>query len=123
MIELTTTIGNYTVKVEGDTQIDVWDKMSEMAEILSVGAACGKTAATDTIPVTRKKDDYIFREWKCVSSGACLGLGQSKAGSLFPKRKDKDGEWLDNHGWLTWGERKQEMQSAGSGSEDWGGFK
>ena len=34
MIELTTTIGNYTVKVEGDTQIDVWDKMSEMAEIL-----------------------------------------------------------------------------------------
>lgn len=108
MIELTTTIGNYTIKVEGESQIDAFDRMAEMAELISCGSACGKTGNTDVIPVVRKKDDYCFREWKCVSSGAALQLGQKKDGTgLFPKRKSKDGEWHDNHGWLDYKDRQQ----------------
>lgn len=120
MIELTTTIGNYTVKVEGESQVEAFDRMAEMAELISCGSQCGKSGAVDTIPVVRKKDDYVFREWKCVSSGASLALGQKKDGTgLFPKRK-KDGEWLDNLGWQTWGERKEEMQTTGGKADgDW----
>ena len=120
MIELTTTIGNYTIKVEGESQVEAFDRMAEMAELISCGSQCGKSGATDTIPVVRKKDDYTFREWKCVSSGAALSLGQKKDGTgLFPKRK-KDGEFLDNYGWQTWSERKEDMQPAGAkGDGDW----
>ena len=107
MIELTTTIGNYTVKIEGENQIDAFDRMAEMAELISCGTQCGKTHSTDIIPVVRKKDNFVFREWKCVSSGAALQLGQKKDGSgLFPKRKGRDGEWHDNAGWLDFRDRQ-----------------
>lgn len=124
-IKLTTTIGNFTVEVEGETQLEAFDNMAEMAELLSVGVHCGKSGATDTIPVRRMTGDFIFREWKCVSSGATLGMGQKKEGGLFPRRKDKEGNWLEDNGWQTWAARKKEMQPANSnsgGDEEWGGF-
>ena len=35
-----------------------------------------------------------------MDCGAVLGFGQhKKGGTLFPKRKDADGNWLENRGW------------------------
>tara|TARA_Y100001973_G_C5033690_1_gene249326 strand:- start:30 stop:410 length:381 start_codon:yes stop_codon:yes gene_type:complete len=116
-MKLSTTIGNYTVEVEGETQEELFGNMAEMAELLSAGATCGKSGQTDTIPRKRVSGEYTFFEWFCVSSGAALALGQKKNGGFFPKRKDKNGEYLDNNGWQTWSERKQEMQPAQGG--DW----
>lgn len=117
-MKLSTTIGNFTVEVEGETQEELFSNMAEMAELLSAGAACGKSGQTDTIPRKRVSGEYTFYEWYCVSSGAALALGQKKNGGFFPKRKDKNtGDYLDNNGWQTWSERKQDMQPTQGG--DW----
>jgi len=70
-----------------------------------VGVQCGKSGAVDTIPVVRKTDDFVFREWKCVSSGASLSSGTEEGWNRTLSARDKkDGEWLeDNLGWQTWG--------------------
>lgn len=117
-MKLTTTIGNYTVEVTGENAEELFSNMAEMAELLSCGVHCGKTAATDTIPVKRVNGDYTFYEWRCVSSGASLALGRRKDGGFFPKRKSKEGDYLPDNGWQTWGDRKQNMQPAG-GEGEW----
>tara|TARA_Y100000385_G_C12628064_1_gene439996 strand:- start:12 stop:389 length:378 start_codon:yes stop_codon:yes gene_type:complete len=111
-MKLSTTIGNYTVEVEGATTEELFDNMAEMSELLSCGAHCGKSGATDTVMRKRTSGDYVFYEWFCVSSGAALALGRTKAGGFFPKRKNKEGDYLPDNGWQTWGDRKKEMQSA-----------
>jgi len=56
----------------------------------------------------RKKDDYNYYSAVCCGDkcGAKLDFGQKReGGTLYPKRKDKDGNWLPNRGWLKWGEK------------------
>jgi len=36
-IKLSTTIGNFTVEVQGETQLEAFDRMAEMAELISCG--------------------------------------------------------------------------------------
>jgi hypothetical protein len=115
-MKLSTTIGNYTVEVEGASSEELFDNMAEMSELLSCGSHCGKSGATDTIMRKRTSGDYVFYEWYCVSSGAALALGRTKAGGFFPKKKSKEGDYLPDNGWQTWGDRKKEMQTANS---DW----
>lgn len=119
-MKLTTTIGSYTVEVTGENSEELFSNMAEMAELLSCGAFCGKTSATDTIPVKRVNGDYTFYEWRCVSSGASLALGRRKDGGFFPKRKTRDGQdYLPDNGWQTWQERKRDMQPATSDETEW----
>ena len=38
-----------------------------------------------------------------MDSGHALGFGQTKVGNkLFPRRKDKNGNWISNNGWQKW---------------------
>lgn len=118
-MKLSTTIGNYTVEVEGDNEEELFSNMASMAELLSCGVHCGKTSATDTIPVKRVNGEYTFYEWRCVSSGASLALGRRKDGGFFPKRKSKEGDYLPDNGWQTWGDRQKQMQTSGGGDSEW----
>jgi hypothetical protein len=46
-------------------------------------------------------NDYF--EIRCADCGAILAFGQHKKGvTLFPKRKDDDGNYLPNRGWHKW---------------------
>lgn len=120
-MKLSTTIGNYTVEVEGTDTEELISNMAEMSELLTAGEKCGKTKATDTILRKRTSGSYVFYEWFCPSAGTSLALGQTKAGAFFPKRKSKSGDYLDNSGWLTWQERKA-MQDGGkpaAKNDDW----
>jgi hypothetical protein len=33
-----------------------------------------------------------------------------KGGGLFPKRKDKDGNWLPDRGWVKWNSKTQQNE-------------
>ena len=54
-------------------------------------------------------EDNDYYEMRCLSCGAALSYGQhKKGGTLFPKRKDENGNWLDNGGWQKWQKEKSD---------------
>lgn len=101
-MKLSTTIGNYSVEVDGQTTEELFDKMAEMSDLLSSGEQCGSSGSTNVIMRKRISGDYTFYEWYCTDSGCSLSLGRTKAGGFYPRRKDKSGAWMPNRGWTKW---------------------
>jgi hypothetical protein len=101
-MKLSTKIGNYSVEVEGATTEELFDKMAEMSDLLSSGDVCGVSDSTNIIMRKRVSGEYTFYEWFCKESGCSLALGRTKAGGFYPRRKDKEGNWLPNRGWTKW---------------------
>ncbi len=49
----------------------------------------------------RTPQNYHYYSMRCIACGAELHFGQRQSdGLLFPKRKDKEGAWLPNNGWV-----------------------
>ena len=47
--------------------------------------------------------DCKYYELRCADCGAKLAFGCNQDGqNLFPKLKDKDGNYLPNGGWVKW---------------------
>jgi hypothetical protein len=90
------------IEVEGETLKDAWAPLAAVQEVL----ADTKCEACDSTRVRfdlRTPKGYVFRSLTCMDCGARLEFGETKEGGrLFPKRKDKDGNDLINHGWVRW---------------------
>jgi len=95
------TKGNLSVEVEGDKQKDVFGELSRFQEVFE-NNVCGKCKSDSTRFVVRIVEDNDFYEVHCQDCRARLAFGQHKGkeGTLFPRRKDADGNWLNNGGWL-----------------------
>ena len=98
------TPNGFTVTTEVNNLKELFQKTGSYAEILSE-SECGLCHSTAIMPRVRKagdNDEYDFYEIVCLNS-ACRArkeYGQSKDKvSLFPQRKDKEGNWLPNNGW------------------------
>ena len=90
------------VEVEGKDTKDCFTQLAGAVEVFGNTRCCACDSAR-TVPVTRENQGNTFYEIKCLDCGASLGFGQKRQdGSLFPKKKDKEGGWLDNSGWLKW---------------------
>jgi hypothetical protein len=90
--------GGLTVTAEGDTK-EVFVELAAAAEVFGQNV-CGSCGSEHTAPVVRDVDGVTYYEMKCHSCGCTLGFGQTKVGGrLFPRRKDKTGDWLPNRGW------------------------
>ncbi len=90
------------ITLDGETVRDVYGKLANVEEIFRE-SCCGKCGSEDVIHVVRSVDDNNFYEIKCNTCRAVLGLGCHKTGgTLFPKRKDKDGKYLPDKGWAVW---------------------
>ena len=116
-MKMKTRVGSWEVEVEGTDLTECFNNMAEASELLSHGFKCGKTGNNDIIMRVRHSGEYSFPEFFCPESGASLSLGQRKDGGYFPKRKDKQGNWLPNNGWLSWEDRKA-LDGGGSPSEE-----
>lgn len=91
---------SFDVEVEGKDTKDAFSQLAQAVEVFG-NTACGACGAPGAVPVVRENDGHQFYEMRCRSCGACLSYGQKKSdGSLFPKKKDKDGNWLDGNGWV-----------------------
>ena len=89
-----------TVEIEAAGQKEIFKAMSSVQEILS-GTVCGSCDSENVRFVVRHVDDNDYYEIRCADCGAVLQFGQHKSGgTLFPKRKDKEGNWLPNGGWV-----------------------
>ena len=101
--------GRIVAEIEGETQVDIVEQLSAFQEIFDE-TSCGKCDSESLRFITRSVDDNLYYELKCSDCGAKLAFGKTKVGGrLFPRRKDKEGNWLPDRGWVKWNpETKQE---------------
>lgn len=86
-------------ELEGSGQKEIFKELSTLQEIFSE-SSCGMCKGENLKYVVRNVEDNDYYEIRCTSCGATLSFGQhKKGGTLFPKRKDGDGNWMKNNGW------------------------
>lgn len=109
LVEYTTLDGRIKVTIEGKTQTDIFEQLAQFQEVFE-DSECVRNGQTSNKVryIVREDDDankyyekVCFDMTKKECNGAKLAYGQhKKGGTLFPKRKDKDGNWLPNSGWV-----------------------
>jgi DNA-directed RNA polymerase subunit RPC12/RpoP len=109
-IKYQTGSGRVSVEVEGDTQKDIFKQLSAFQEIFDE-SSCKKCSSENLRFVVRTIDENEYYEIRCADCGARLEFGQTKKGGmLFPRRKDKDGEWLPDGGWVKWNTKTKSLE-------------
>lgn len=91
-------------ELEGAGQKEVFKELATIQEIFGE-EKCGLCGSTNFKFVVRNVDGNDYYELRCGESKckAILAFGQhKKGGTLFPKRKDDDNNYLPNNGWHKW---------------------
>jgi hypothetical protein len=102
--------GRVEIEVEGKDTKDSFSQIALASEVFGQ-SVCGACDSSRTVPSVRERDGNTFYEMKCQDCGATLAFGQKKQdGSLFPKRKGKDGSYLEGNGWMKWKAHQQERE-------------
>ena len=105
-INYTTSNGRISVEVEGEDHKSLFENLATFQEVFDE-SKCGKCNSENLRFVTRKVDGNIYYELRCVDCGAKLAFGVHRDGNtLFPKRRDADGNWRGNNGWVKWNKDK-----------------
>jgi hypothetical protein len=95
--------GQLSFKLSGATVKEVFEELAEVEEIFDMAQYCGVCQNTEIGHRVRENGGNKFYELHCLtpSCRARFSFGQSKdQKSLFPKRKDGEGNWIDNDGWV-----------------------
>jgi hypothetical protein len=91
-----------TFEVEGSGQKEIFKELALIQEIFGE-KQCGMCKNTDIKFICRTVEGNDYYELKCSSCSGVLSFGQhKKGGTLFPKRRDDNNEWLPNYGWYKW---------------------
>ena len=102
-------IGSTVVEVEGAGIKDVIQALSPYYDVFSE-KECGKCGSQELGVNHRKAKTFDFYSLKCLSCGYRLDFGQhQEGGTLFPKRKDKDKNPIENNGWVHWQDRQEDQ--------------
>jgi hypothetical protein len=89
---------------EAANQKEIFKSLSQLSEVFSI-SECGACKSKDIRHVVREvpsgKQIFTYFELHCQKCRARLAFGQSTdTVTLFPRRKDDDGKYLDNGGWV-----------------------
>jgi len=99
-----------SVEIEGDSHRELFTQIGKFQEIFEEDA-CGKCGHDHVRFVVRTVDDNQYHELRCKSCGARLSFGSNKkGGGLFPKRKDSEGNWLPDGGWVKWNPKTEKNE-------------
>ena len=99
-------------EVEGEGQKEIFKGLASVQEIFGEDK-CGVCNNSNFRFVVRNVEDNDYYELRCnnFDCGATLSFGQhKKGGTLFPRRKDDEGNWLPSRGWHKW-QKDQAAQS------------
>ena len=101
-VTYTGTNGRLKVELEAESQVDLFQQLGEFQENFDE-TDCGKCQSENLRFVVRNVDENLYYDLKCLDCGSRLSFGtMKKGGRLFPRRKNKDGEWLPDRGWVKW---------------------
>ena len=110
-MKVTYRTGKFTVEAEGGTT----EIFEQLATFDSVFGNC-KNKANDSENIGfrhREVDGNHYYEMYDKDSFHVLKFGKTKKdGSLFPRRKDADGQWIDNGGWVKFDPDAPKVKSA-----------
>ena len=109
----------FAVEVDADGVKSAMKAMSEYMEVFG-GHVCGKCKSKAVVPLHNSdKDGNDYYKLRCTNCNATLDFGQHRSGgTLFAKRKDKDGNWLPDNGWYKWQERSKQNDEAGVSNDN-----
>lgn len=89
-------------ELEASGQKEIFKELAVIQEIFSE-EKCGLCSSTNFKFVVRNVDGNDYYELRCHDCGGILAFGQhKKGGTLFPKRKDDNNNWLPSGGWHKW---------------------
>ena len=109
-VTYTTPSGRMSVEFQVDTQTDLFQQLAFFQEVFGE-TACGKCGSENLRFVVRNVDDNLYFEIRCMDCGARLAFGShKKGGGLFPKRKDAEGNWLPDNGWVKWNPKTEKNE-------------
>lgn len=93
---------NLEFELEGSGQKEVFKELATIQEIFGEHC-CGLCQKSNLKFVVRNVEGNDYYELRCNDCGGTLSFGQhKKGGTLFPKRKDDENNWLPNKGWYKW---------------------
>lgn len=111
--------GKYQVEIEVDTYADCVREIAALEDVFG-NTTCeqvvdGKVITSDNVRFTvrKNKEEDEFFELVCLDKNPKLRYAKKsfgvtkKGGYLFPHRKDKDGKFLPNNGWVKWEKNAQ----------------
>lgn len=109
-IEYTTRNGRIKAQFENESAKELFTDINKFQEVFEEDT-CGKCGCQDIKYVVRNVDDNQYYELRCSKCGARLSFGvNKKGGGLFPKRKDNDGKWLPDNGWVKWNPKTEQAE-------------
>jgi hypothetical protein len=95
-------------ELEASGQKEIFKELALIQEIFSE-EKCGLCKSQSLRFIVRNVEGNDYYELRCADCGAVLAFGQhKKGGTLFPKRKDDDNNWLPNNGWHKWQKNQQD---------------
>jgi len=98
-----------TVELEAKDQQDMFKQIASFEEVFGVDK-CGKCKSTDLKYILRMNDGDEYFELHCQKCFAKFAFGcHKKSDTVFPKRKDKEGNFLPDNGWVKWDKEKQQL--------------
>ena len=97
-MKVTYKTGKFTVEAEGSTT-EVFEQLAAFDSVF--GNCVNKANGSENIGFRhREVDGNHYYEMYDKDTFHVLKFGKTKKdGSLFPRRKDADGNWLDDGGW------------------------
>ena len=102
--------GRLSVELNAETQTDLFEQLAYFQEVFGE-TGCGKCGSENLRFQVRTVEDNLYYELRCLDCGAKLAFGaMKKGGRLFPRRKNKDGEWLPDRGWVKWNKETQQEE-------------
>jgi hypothetical protein len=95
--------GRLTIAIEANSQKDLFKALATVAEVFEAESTCG-CCNSDLIRFqVRTVETFDHFELQCANCTARFEFGQHRNGqSLFPKRRDENGNSLPNRGWKIW---------------------
>jgi hypothetical protein len=98
------------VELEAGDPKSLFEELAQTQEIFGQ-TPCGKCSSKDVKFVVRTVNDNDFYEVHCTQCKAKLQFGAHKNGkTLFPKRKDADGNWIGSNGWGKWNPETEKVE-------------
>tara|TARA_B100001939_G_C16924009_1_gene610680 strand:- start:1135 stop:1470 length:336 start_codon:yes stop_codon:yes gene_type:complete len=93
-------------ELDGAGQKELFKEIASIQEIFGE-SKCGICGSENIKFVVRTVEDNEYYELRCMDCGAILSYGQhKKGGTLFPKRKDADGNYMKHNGWYKYTGKK-----------------
>ena len=116
----TTKDSSITFEIDGENPKSLFREIAGIQEVFDGQRECGVCHGTEFRYQVRDVDDNDFYELVCLNNQcrARFSFGQhKKGGGLFPKRKDADGNWIENGGWVRYVKPGTESRKANGSAQ------